>query len=307
MLQKFRNIALGLTGLLILGMSPVKALDIGVTPSRFEIEINNKKTRSQSIRVLNMSSKPVELRAFVRSWEMNENNQLQDIPPTAESLDQWIIFTPAQFTIPARGAQTIRFAVRPRVQPKPGEHRAVLYLQEVSPANPLIDPKTRMRVISQFGVVIYGYVGDVKRTGVLNSVTVDTKPNTSSAVFDISNQGNAYVRLNGQYAIWPAAEYPGAHATKPIANVGQPNTKIPEKLLDAGNLPTTPVLPDNRRQLRLSIPKTLPPGNYVLDIKGDLSGVAINKGIPFTVPIGNSIEAQTKPAAPNLRNNLRPR
>ncbi|WGV26384.1 fimbrial biogenesis chaperone [Halotia branconii] len=304
MFPKFRNIALSAIGLLALGMPPATALNVGVTPSRFELEINSKNTRSQSIRLLNLSSKPVEIKAFVRSWVMSQDNKLQDVAPTAESLDQWIVFTPSRFIIPARGAQTIRFAIRPKTQPKPGEHRAVLYLQEVSPKNQ-VDPKTKMRVISQIGVVIYGYVGDVKRTGVLNSVAVDTKKKTQNAVFDVSNQGNAYVRLNGQYAIWPAAKYPGSEATKPIANVDKPNAKLPENVVDAGYLPFSPVLPNNRRQLQLPITKNLPPGNYVLDINGDLSGVAINKGIPFTVPVANTIEAQVKPAVRNLRNSLR--
>ncbi|WP_427162746.1 fimbrial biogenesis chaperone [Aliinostoc sp. HNIBRCY26] len=305
MLRKFPAIALALTSLLALGISPATALNIGVTPSRFEVELNNNKTRTQSIRILNLSSEPLQIKAFVRSWVMSENNQLQDVTPGAESLDQWIIFNPSQFTIPPRGAQTVRFSIRPRVKPKPGEHRAVIYFQEIPSANQLVDTKTKTNVISTFGVVIYGYVGDVKRTGVVNSVAVDTKKKTPSAVFDISNQGNAYVRLNGQYTIWPADKYPGNAATKPIANLGNPNTKIPAPLVDAGLLPSAPVLPTNRRQLRLPISRTLPPGKYVLDIKGDLSGVAVNKSIPFTISEPGVLEAQNKPNQPNLRNSLR--
>lgn len=281
MFQKSKNIALSLIGVLALGMPPAQAINIGVSPSRVEMEINSSKTRSQSIRVLNLSSEPVVVRAIVRSWVMSEDSKLQVVAPSEQSLEQWIVYTPSQFTIPARGAQTIRFAIRPRVQPQPGEHRAVLYLEEVPPIDA---PSKGVRVMGRLGVVIYGYVGDVKRVGVVNSVTVDTKPNAISAVFDISSQGNAYVRLNGQYAIWPAAKYPGSEATKPLANLGSPKTKIPDVLLDAGALPSSPVLPNNRRQLLLPITKTLPPGNYVLDIDGNLSGLPIKKGIPFTVP-----------------------
>lgn len=280
MLPKSRNIALGLIGVLALAMPPATALNIGVTPSRVELEINSNKTRSQSIRVLNPSSEPIEVKAVIRSWVMSEDNKLQEFSAGEQSLEQWIIFTPSKFTIPAGGAQTVRFAIRPKVQPKSGEHRAVIYFEEVPPGN---DKSKGVRIVGRLGVVIYGYVGNIKRLGVLNSVTVDTKPKAVGAIFDISNQGNAYVRLTGQYAIWPAAQYPGAEATKPIANLGKPEAKVPANLLDAGLLPSSPVLPENRRQLRLPITKTLPPGNYVLDIKGDLSGVPIKKGIPFTV------------------------
>ncbi|MBD2387970.1 fimbrial biogenesis chaperone [Cylindrospermum sp. FACHB-282] len=281
MFAKSKNIALSLIGIVALGTTPATAMDIGVTPSRFEMEINANKTRSQAIRVLNLSSKSVVLKVSVSDWVLNEDNKLQLVAPTEQSLSQWIIFTPSKFTIPARSAQTIRFSIRPKVKPRLGEHRALLYLEEVNPDN---QQSKGVKVSGRLGVAIYGYVGDIKRVGVLNSVTVDTKPNSLKAIFDISSQGNAYVRLIGQYAIWLAAKYPGVQATKRVANLGKPEAKLPEAVLDAGLLPSLPILPNNQRKLQLPITKTLPPGNYVLDINGTLGGVVIKKGIPFTVP-----------------------
>ena len=117
----------------------------------------------------------------------------------------------------------------------------------------------------------------------LNSVTVDTKLNHRVAIFDVSSQGNASVQLQGQYAVWPVAKYPGSEKTKPIDNLEKPDTKIPENLLDAGNLPSIPVLPSSRRQIFVPIKKALSPGQYVLDINGSLGNVIIKQGIPFTV------------------------
>ncbi|WP_066379844.1 fimbrial biogenesis chaperone [Anabaena sp. CA = ATCC 33047] len=305
MLSKFKGLTLGLIGALALNIAPAKAVNIGVTPPRFSINLSGNKTRTEAIRVLNLDSKPVELKVYVRSWQLDENNQLQVIPPNSEqSLDQWIVFTPSKFTIPAGGAQTVRFAIRPRVQPRAGEHRAVIMIEEVPPAN---SKSKGVRVVGKLGVAVYAYVGDIKRDGVLNSVNVDTKSNSVQASFDISSQGNAFVNLNGQYAIWPAAQYPGAEATKPIGNLGQPNAKMPENVLAAGSLPRTPVLPDSRRQIVLPINKTLPPGNYVLDINGDLGGVAINKGIPFTVPTNNNVKLnnRTQPNSQRVKDLLK--
>lgn len=79
-------------------------------------------------------------------------------------------------------------------------------------------------------------------------------------------------------------------------------------MVDAGLLPSTPVLPDSRRQVLLPIKKDLPPGKYVLDIKGDLNGVAIKKGIPFTVPENNPVATnrpRIQPTSNQLRNSLR--
>ncbi|MCC5606415.1 molecular chaperone [Nostoc sp. CHAB 5834] len=299
-LQKFSKIALSLLGALSLGIPSASAINIGVTPPRLEVKINSNKTRTETIRVLNLDSKPVTLKATVKSWVMNEANKAQDIASNEQSLDQWIVFTPSQFTIPAGGAQTIRFAIRPKVQPQPGEHRAVLYLQEASS----IKSSQGVRVNARLGVVIYGYVGEIKKIGVLNSITVDAKSNALKAVFDITNKGNAYVRLSGQYAIWPAAQYPGTEATKPIANTGKPGEKLPKSVLDVGSLPSLPVLPNNTRQLQLPITKNLPPGNYVLDINGELSGLPIDKAIPFTVSADRNNQSENKPGARNLINSL---
>lgn len=306
LLPKYTSIVLGLIGSLALGISPAKAINIGVSPPRFNIDISKNSTRSQSIRVLNFDSKPVELKVYVQSWVMNEKNQVEVIPPQEKSLEQWIVFTPSRFTIPPGGSQTIRFAIRPRVKPQSGEHRAVLYLEEIAQNN---SASKGVDVVGKVGVTIYGYVGDIKRVGVLNAVNVDTKKDKLNAVFDISSQGNASVRLNGQYAIWPAAQYPGAAATKPIANLGQPEAKISKPIADAGFLPTTPVLPDNRRQVLLPITKKLSPGNYVLDINGELNGVAIKKAIPFTVPlnapVANNSQNRTSSGSQKLRDSLR--
>lgn len=300
---KLNNVALGLLGALVLGMPAAQALNIGVSPSRYEIKINNQ-GRSQSIRVVNYSSETVEFKTTVNSWVMNDKNQLQEVKGNEQSLAQWIVFTPSQFKIPPGGSQTIRFAIRPKVQPSPGEHRAIISFQEVAPTQAA---KGSVRVVGKIGVVVYASVGEIKRIGTLNSVNVETKPNAVNAAFDISNQGNGHVRLTGQYAVWPAAKYPGAEATKPIANLGKPDTKITEPVADIGFLPSTPVMPSDRRKILLEITKKLAPGNYVLDINGELNGVEIDKGIPFTVtntPVDNN-RNQNRSNSQKLRNSIR--
>ncbi|MEH1866653.1 MAG: fimbria/pilus periplasmic chaperone [Nostoc sp.] len=303
MFRRATHLALSLIGAFALGISSATALNIGVSPNRIELEIS-RKTRTQAIRVLNLSSEPIELKAYVRTWKMNADNKLVEMPSTEESLDQWTVFTPSQFTVAPRSAQTIRFAIRPKVQPKPGEYRAVLYFEEI----PSASQKTEgVRSVGRLGVVIYGYVGDIKRVGVLNSITVAPQSNGVTARFDISSQGNGYVRLKGQYAIWPAAKYPGATATKPIDDLEKPGKKLPQNLLAVGVLPLLPVLPNTRHNLELPIIQTLEPGKYVLDINGELNGVKIDQGIPFTV-----LRATTTASNPtrssnsrNLRNRLR--
>jgi P pilus assembly chaperone PapD len=288
MFKGTRSIALSVIAALAFGIPSATAIEVGVSPPRFELEMNGKRS-SQSISITNLSDQPVEMKAYVRTWTMSQNNEVQDAESTEQSLDRWIVFTPSKFTIPSRGSQTVRFAIRPKIQPKPGEHRAVLYLEEVVPETKNSDAVT---TVGRLGVVIYAYAGQVKRAGTLNSVTVDTKPNALTAVFDVSSNGNGYVRMNGQYTIWPVAKYPGAKGTQLLPDLGKPGTKLPNNVLDAGVLPVLPVLPANRRLLRLPINKKLPPGNYVLDINGKLSETTIDQGIPFTIP---AVTSTSKP------------
>lgn len=295
-------LALGIISLLC-GISSASAIEIGVSPPRMEIDMNARNSRSNTITISNLSDKPVEMKAYVRNWAMNEKNQLQDIASSENSLDKWIIFTPSRFTIAPRKTQTVRFSIRPKTKPEPGEYRAVIYLEEAVPASsPDADS---INTVGRVGVVIYGHAGEIKRIGTLNSVSVDTKPNQVKAVFDVSNRGNAHIRMDGQFAIWRAAKYPGAKATQSLPGVGNPNAKLPADVVKAGLIETVPVLPRNDRKIVLPLIEKLPPGNYVLDINASLSGTAVDKGIPFTVPATNTsqstptINPATKPISSN--------
>ncbi|MBE9207912.1 molecular chaperone [Nostoc sp. LEGE 06077] len=267
---------------LALNCPHTSAISIGVSPPRFELKLDDKKAKTQVFRVVNVDNQPATFRVYIQGWTIDEKNEIQPVKSSEQSLDNWITVNPVTFTLPPGKTQTVRFSVRPRVKPPAGEHRALIFVEEVN-SDQDKKPRSGVRVLGRFGVAVYAYVGSIKKVGVLNSISVDSKANNLKAAFDISSQGNAYVRMNGQYAIWSANKYPGASATKQIANLQAQKNKKPDGVLDAGMLPSTPVLPGTRRQLILNISKKLPPGQYVLDVNGDLNGGAIDKGITFTV------------------------
>ena len=295
--KKTRCIALSLISALALGNTSADAIHIGVSPPKVEVEIKDK-SRSKTIKIANFDKKPVEMRAYVRSWTLDKDGKLQLVKSTEQTLDRWIVFTPSRFTIPAGGTQTVRFAIRPKLEPNPGEHRAILYLEEIPPQG-RNNSKT-VTTVGRLGVAIYAYAGEIQKVGVLNSVNVDSQGNGVKAVFDVSNKGNARVEMKGQYSIWAAANYPGAKATQPLKKSRNEPIKLPQNVLHAGSLKSSPVLADTRRQLELSIKKKLPPGNYVLDINGELAGVPIDKGIPFTVPAAASTPKPVKSPVTSL-------
>ncbi|MEO1560643.1 MAG: fimbria/pilus periplasmic chaperone, partial [Cyanobacteria bacterium J06632_19] len=146
-----KAIAFSLIGLLAWEIPTVTALEMSVSPPRMEVDINSKKGRSNTIKLTNFANKPVRIRAYVKNWTMDENSELKNIPSAEESLDRWIIFTPSTFTIPAGKTQTVRFAIRPKVKPKSGEHRAVIYFEEIASDTDSETFKTKATI----GVVVY--------------------------------------------------------------------------------------------------------------------------------------------------------
>ncbi len=300
-------------GVTAVGCNPTSALLIGVSPPRFELKLDEKRPTTEAFRVVNIGSKPATFKLYVQSWTLDEKNQIQPLPPSEQSLDKWILVNPGQFTLPPGKSQTIRFSIRPRVKPQAGEHRALIYVEEIpSPDDNAQKPETPVKVIGRYGVGVYAYVGDIKKVGVVNSITVDSKNAPVKATFDVSSLGTAYVRFNGQYAIWQAAKYPGAKNTQQITQLDKSKPKLPDGMVTVGTLPSTPVLPSTRRQLILNISQQLPPGNYVLDLNGELSGVQVDKGVTFTVPakVNTQSGGSNQPrrsSASNLRSLLRNR
>jgi P pilus assembly chaperone PapD len=249
---------------------------VAVSPSRFELEIGSAPVR-EALRVFNFGSEPVEARVSVATWFLDDENQVQLVEPDEQSLETWMIFNPLHFTVGPGESQVVRFSIQPRVEPEPGEHRAMIYLDQVPP--PAQPGKVRVRF--RFGVAVYAYAGEVTRRGELTALTVSPETNPPVAVVTVASRGNAHVRLDGSWAVWPAQKGRGS-----------------EDPLDTGSLPGAPILPGTTRDLRLTTSRSLTPGDYRLTIEGTLAGKPIAREIRFTVPPTQSEDADLAEAKP---------
>jgi hypothetical protein len=247
---------------------------IGVSPPRVEVFLDEGPATG-AVRLYNLGDERVGVRVSTGNWDLDEDNRLREQEPTEQSADQWLVVNPVQFTIEPGDAQVVRFAVRPRVEPTPGEHRAMIYFEQ---DESLLNTEVAgLRALFRIGVTVYAYSGEIQRVAVLHEIRVDEGP---ILVLDVGSEGNAHVRLLGTWGVWPADVYPGPEAASPVDPSGPPEAPI----VAHGTLPEGPVLAGTRRNLVSSLPADLPPGDYVLDVDGSLSGLDVSRGLAFTVP-----------------------
>lgn len=254
---------------------------IAVSPSKFVLELGDKPI-AESVKLINLGDQPVTIDTRLVNWDLDEANSVRPLAPDEQSLEQWMIVNPLRFEIPAGGTQTVRFLIRPKVRPEPGEHRAMIYFSQVLPESA---PQGRFVVKFRLGVAVYAHVGEMTRLGKLNKVEVDAAGSPVRARFDVSSEGSAHVRLSGRYAVYSAEGFPGTDPSTGIETAAKIEMPLPSSVFVAGSLPTTPVLPGARRDIVVNLGRgRLSPGHYVLAVRGDISGESIDSTIPFTVP-----------------------
>ncbi|HEY9032193.1 MAG TPA: molecular chaperone [Kangiella sp.] len=240
---------------------------MAISPSR--IEISPEKKATESITVLNLGSKPMEVEVNVQNWDFDNNNNYRALPPNEQSLDQWLIINPVRLTIPAKSQQTVRLAVRPRVEPEAGEHRAMIFFRQLNDQGKDINFKFNV------GVPIYAYFGEVKRDAELIGMEFD--PIKLQFVFDIANKGNAYVRPEGVFIAMKAADA-GTDAEL-LERLDLKKMSVDNlQALAGGKLAAKPVFAGTRRQITSPVPiKEIVNESYVVAIKATIGDRAIEE------------------------------
>ncbi|MEM1180994.1 MAG: hypothetical protein AAGM22_21820 [Acidobacteriota bacterium] len=250
------RIALAALGLVFVLPQAAEA-QIGVSPSRFEIDLDDD-PRTHAVRVLNEGGRAADLTVRVVHWDLDEHNEVRIVEPTEQSLDQWLVVNPLHFSLEPGASQTVRFAIRPRVEPDPGEHRAMLFFEQQAGGGP-----SGIQVMFRLGVAIYGQVGDATRTAELHDVT-------SSGVglgFDLSSLGSANARLAGEFSLRSVER-----------------STAEDDFVLTQPLPSTPVLPGTRRTVWVPFHTSVPPGDYAVALRGHLGDDALNRDLVITVP-----------------------
>lgn len=230
---------------------------IGVSPSRIEATVENGGAKGV-VTVLNMSARPIHVNTEVVNFDLDEANSFRELPPVPGSLPRALIVNPVEFTIPANGSQTVRFAVLPERLSGPGEHRAMLFFSEV------VDTSNRaLKLRFRLGVPFYANFGQVHSLANVHSVEVDHAWNQLS--LDVSSIGNARVRADGYYLWWPAEAFPRqSQAIDQVRELAENPSRKPPANARGGRLIASPVFPGTRRVVTASIEPPSAAGDHVL-------------------------------------------
>ncbi len=266
---------------------------IALSPPIVEVDLS-RRTATESVRLINMGKRDVEVSVRVETFDLDEANRYRALPSSEDSLDRWMVVQPGRFVVPAGQSRAVRFSIRPKSKPAPGEHRAMLFFDEIKRED---EPAAVLKALFRVGAAIYAHVGEVRRVGRV----ISTSCSREGGLIEISSEGNANARMTGRWGLWKPAAFPGVGATTYSAPAGSAAEALlpspPEGLLFEGSLPTVPVLPGTRRHVLVPFPKEVPEGDLVLHLLGTLGGATIDLAVPCRLPAAPPAPEQT-PAAP---------
>ncbi len=269
---------------------------IALTPPIVEIDLSSR-SATESVRLINMGKHDVEVSVRVETFDLDEANRYRALPSSENSLDRWMVVQPGRFVVPAGQSRAVRFSIRPKSKPAPGEHRAMLLFEEIGREG---DSAAMLKASFRVGAAIYAHVGEVRRVGRV----VSTSCSREGGLLKIASEGNANARMTGRWGLWNASAFPGigvtTYAAAAVSTKEEPRPSTRSGLLFEGSLPTVPVLPDTRRNVLVPLPKEAPEGDLVLHLLGTLGGAPLDLAVPCRLlaapPASESTPAP--PAAP---------
>lgn len=240
---------------------------LALSPSRVEFTADENRG-TKSVTVLNLGSEPMDVEVSVQNWDFDEDNNYRALPPSPQSLDQWLIINPVRLTIPAKGQQTVRMAIRPKTKPEAGEHRAMIFFTQQQK-----EQSKGVNVLFNIGVPVYAFFGDIEKNATLHSMSYLADKQELS--FELSNEGNVYVRPSGAFMI---AGDTGLSDEELLATLNAKDGSAHADALAHGKFAAKPVFAGERRTLNaiLDAKQTLP-DTYRLVVKADIAGTIYEK------------------------------
>lgn len=253
------------------------APSLAVSQSRLEIELGADQSQAfESVAVMNVGSESQAILVSMSNWDLDENNLFRAQPPSPQSLDQWMVVNPLRFVLEPGASQTIRFAVRPRVAPEVGEHRAMVFFNQDMDAEINAD-KT---LVFNIGLPVYTYVGEYARTTEINDVQfIPGEENTGEILIQATNNGNAHSRAQGFFGYWKRDNFPGLETASTML---RDETRIRSEGADTGlvyygKLNSVALLPGTQREIPTELAIPAESGSHYLVVSATFGDAEISE------------------------------
>ena len=257
---------------------------IGVSPSRLEVTVSGQTTMG-SATVLNLSDRPIHVKSNVVSFDLDESNSFRELAPEPGDLAMAMMINPVDFTIPANGSQTVRFAITPQRLDGEGEHRAMLFFSE------LVDTsQPGVKLNFRLGMPIYATLGETTAAAQFNNMEFDAEHHQIE--LDVSSTGTAQVLPKGYYLWWPATDFPSEpRAFKRVADLAQDNNGKPPAGTSGGRIAGKPIFAGTRRSISANIAPPPGDGEYMLVVQVNAGDEQLQQAIRYGPTQGLGIDS----------------
>lgn len=203
MKKKILGILLGL-----FMMSQVHA-SVSLAPTRLEINADKQRGNyiTTAIDVRGDSQKPMRFRAYTEYFTIDENGEMVMIEKSDDpyNISKKIKFVPSEFTVQPGKNQKFRINIAGLNQLPKGEHRAVIYLEDVNPKEYNLNTGrasvgAQLIVKTRMGVPVYIDKG-VTRKGEIEEFTLEQTKEGFVSNIKVLSTGNTRIRYNAKIQI----------------------------------------------------------------------------------------------------------
>ena len=240
---------------------------LAVSPARFEVDLNARDAKqTRTITLVNLSKTEQKISVEVNNFSLDEDNAAVNVEPNEQSLDQWLVINPLNFTIAPEASQTVRFAIRPRAKPEPGEHRAMIYFTQSTADN---IEKLKVNLNVQVGVPVYAHSGSVTIAGGLDDIAINANFQQIKLSVKAHNDGNKNLRVNGGITVWKEEQFSDEdRATEWLKDATHffPDATHPDSVVLVRTLNQSAILPGHIRTIETVIDLPTEAGDYVLGV-----------------------------------------
>lgn len=167
------------------------SFNFSVAPTTFEVNLN--KISTDEIILINNTAEPMRLESSLEIPDDYKKYNLNDS----------IKLHPKIISIKPGGRQIARFRIKPTTNLEPGEYKSYIVFKELPSklkVNAITDKKinAEIGIITEIGISIYGFYGDIEREGIIKDIKFNYDEKTSRLVViaNTESKGNSSTKLS---------------------------------------------------------------------------------------------------------------